>query len=297
MIELRRAEIDADLEAWRQVKLRVLPGERAPTVEELRAQPDRLFLLAELDGHLAGSGVAGPADVAGRGFVAPRVLPGDRRRGVGSALLHELAGHCVGLGFSKAGTLVNGSDAGSVAFARRFGFEEQRRDVEQVRFVAAATEEPPPPAREGVEIVSVAERPDLLREVYELAQEGYADMAVSGDIEISLESWLREEATLPEGSFVALADGEIVGYAGLMEWPGDPTRAEHGLTVVRRGWRGRGLAPALKRRQISWAAAHGLRELVTWTQQGNDNMRRVNERLGYEYRGVFLGMVAPLPLP
>jgi RimJ/RimL family protein N-acetyltransferase len=57
------------------------------------------------------------------------------------------------------------------------------------------------------------------------------------------------------------------------------------------------VAPALKRRQISWAATNGLRELVTSTQTGNENMRRVNERLGYEYRGLTLAMVAPLPLP
>ncbi len=298
MIELRRAETDADLEAWRQVKLRVLPGERAPTVDELRAQADRLFVLAEAGGALAGSGIAGAADIAGRGFVAPRVLPEHRRRGVGTALLHELAAHCAGLGFRKAGALVDGADAGSVAFAKRFGFKEQRRDVEQVRILGAEDPPPPPPPPppEGVEIVAVAERPALLREAYELANEGYVDMHI-GDLRISLEQWLREEATLPAASFVALAEGEIVGFAGLMCWPGDPTRAEHGLTVVRRAWRGRGLAPALKRRQISWAAANGLSELVTWTQRGNENMRRVNERLGYEYRGLTLAMVAPLPLP
>ena len=32
---------------------------------------------------------------------------------------------------------------------------------------------------------------------------------------ISLEDWLADEATLPEGSFVALAGDEIVGYSGL----------------------------------------------------------------------------------
>jgi mycothiol synthase len=295
MIELRKAVSDADLEAWRQVKLRVLPGERAPTVGELRAEVDRLFLLAHLDGALAGIGIGGPSDAAGRGFLAARVLPEHRRRGVGTALVHGLEKHCLALGFRRAGVLVDGADEGSVAFARRFGFEERRRDVEQVRFIGA--EEPLPPLPEGVEIMAVAERLALLSQAYGLATEGYTDMAVGEELDISHEQWLREEATLPEASYVALSDGEIVGYAGLLEWPGDPTRAEHGLTVVRRAWRGRGVAPALKRRQIAWAAANGLRELVTWTQRGNENMRRVNERLGYEYRGLTLAMIAPLPLP
>jgi GNAT superfamily N-acetyltransferase len=223
------------------------------------------------------------------------VLPEHRRRGVGSALVHGLEKHCLALGFGRAGVLVDGADEGSVAFARRFGFEERRRDVEQVRFIGDEGSPPPPP--EDVEIMAVAERPELLSQAYGLATEGYADMAVGEELVISHEQWFREEATLPDASFVALSDGEIVGYAGLLEWPGDPMRAEHGLTVVRRAWRGRGVAPALKRRQIAWAAANGLRELVTWTQTGNENMRRVNERLGYEYRGLTLAMIAPLPLP
>jgi mycothiol synthase len=107
---------------------------------------------------------------------------------------------------------------------------------------------------------------------------------------VSLEEWLREGATLPGGSFVALAGGEIVGYAGLTVWPGDPTRSEHGLTVVRRGWRGRGLATALKSRELAWAAANGVRELVTWTQRGNEALQGMNERLGYALRSVSVSL-------
>jgi GNAT superfamily N-acetyltransferase len=68
------------------------------------------------------------------------------------------------------------------------------------------------------------------------------------------------------------------------------------LTVVRRDWRRRGLATALKRRELEWAAANGFREIVTWTQLGNDGMRSVNESLGFVTRGLGLTLVAPLPL-
>jgi len=85
---------------------------------------------------------------------------------------------------------------------------------------------------------------------------------------------------------VALADGEIVGYAGLIAWNDDDTRAENGLTVVDRAWRSKGLATALKRRQLKWASENGIRELVTWTQDGNVAMQRVNTRLGYVARSV-----------
>ena len=148
----------------------------------------------------------------------------------------------------------------------------------------------------GIEVVTVAERPSLLEEAYPLACEGYADFATVAPASVSLEDWLREEATLPSGSFAALAEGEVVGYSGLMAHD-NPGVAEDGLTVVRRDWRRRGLARALKRLELHWAAQNGVREVVTWTQRGNEGMRRLNELLGYEYRAISLTMCAPLPLP
>ena len=63
---------------------------------------------------------------------------------------------------------------------------------------------------------------------------------------------------------------------------------------MRRDWRRRGLATALKRAELAWAAANGIREIVTWTQRGNDGMRAANERLGYVYRSVSVTMRAPI---
>jgi GNAT superfamily N-acetyltransferase len=117
----------------------------------------------------------------------------------------------------------------------------------------------------------------------------------TGPAVVAIDEWLREEATLPGGTFVALEHGMIVGYAGLLAWNEDDARAENGLTVVERRWRGRGLATALKRRQIAWAVGHGIAELVTWTPEGNDAMRRVNERLGYATRSISRTVQRDLP--
>ena len=56
-----------------------------------------------------------------------------------------------------------------------------------------------------------------------------------------------------------------------------------------------GLATALKRRQLAWASANGIRELVTWTQQGNEPMQQVNLRLGYVPRAVSRTVRRDLP--
>jgi mycothiol synthase len=294
MIEIRWAETDADLAAWIRVRRAVLPNESAGTVELLRARerPERLLLVAELDGELAGCGLADRSDLGDRFSVAPRVLPPFRRSGIGSALLRELAGHASRFGVDKLSAEVD--DGGSRAFAERFGFREADKQVEQVKELAAE-ELCPPPLPDGVDVVTVAERPELLEAAYPLACEGYADMATERPATVSLEDWLRDEATLPAGSFLALAGSEIVGYSGLIRHD-NPGTAEDGLTVVRRDWRGRGLASALKRRELAWAAANGFRQIVTWTQRGNEGMRRLNEQLGYEYRSESVTMVAPLPL-
>jgi mycothiol synthase len=296
VIELRTCETDADLEQWLAVRRAVLPHERTASLEEIRAsiKPGDLHLLAFLDGELAGSGLCNSSDIEHHAFVAPRVLPDRRGQGVGSTILRRLAAHASERGFSRAGVHVAGDDEASIAFARKFGFEEQRRDIQQVLAVDGVVGAPRD--LDGVEFRSVADDPGLVEAAFPLAQQGFADMPIDG-VAILFDDWMRDEATLPAGSFAALAGGEIVGYAGLMRWAGEPTKAEHGLTVVRRGWRGRGLASALKERTIAWAAANGIRELVTYTQTGNENMQRVNERLGYVTGRVSISFARDLPLP
>jgi mycothiol synthase len=293
-ITVRGAESDADLDAFIRIRRTLLPNESGGTIDLLRAQqeerPERRLVVAEFDGDVVGSGLVDRSDLRDRFSVKVRVLRHSRRRGVGTALLRELVAHASKFECDKIATHLEEEEARP--FAERFGFRETDRQVEQVKRLGR---EPEPNMPDGVDVLTVADRPSLLRDAYPLACEGYADMALEAPAQISLEDWLREEATIPEGSFVALAEGEVVGYSGLMRHDNDGV-AEDGLTVVRRDWRRRGLAKALKERELAWAAANGLKEVVTWTQRGNEAMRRLNERLGYEYRDVSITMVAPLPL-
>ena len=277
-----------DLAAYVATWNAITPDEPTSVEEQasrLAREPRRLYLLAVDDGRVVGCGYAGPSDSPGRGFVAPRVLPEARRRGTGTLVLRELLAHVRGLGHGTASSHVDGNDPGSLAFAVRHGFREVDRQVEQVKAVG---DEPAGTAVDGVVFVTIGERPELLRAAHELAVEGYADMAVSAPVTVSLEDWLAEEASVPDGSFVALAEGEIVAYTGLCRDPAG--NVEDGLTVVRRDWRRRGLAQALKRTKLAWAAANGIDEIATWTQTGNEGMRALNERLGYVYRSVSISV-------
>jgi len=277
-LDISTCTTDEDYEAWRRVRIAVVPYERTHSVAELREgdTPERLLVLARQDGVVVGSGMANRAESAGSGSVIPRVLPEHRRRGIGTALLHRLVEHVEELGHPMLRS--GADDEESLAFARRFGFEEVNREVEQTFRIDGPVPQAPRP--DGVEVVTEQERPGLWAAAYDpFGLEALAGFAVDTPLDVTPESWVR--SWLGDPMFLALHDGEVVGCAGLGLDPDQPTRAENGLTAVRGDWRGRGLAVHLKLLALAWAAEHGISEVYTWTQDGNAAMRALNTRLGY----------------
>jgi mycothiol synthase len=294
MIELRPATSPADLQTWAELKSTVVPNEPV-TAQQLddSSTDDRLLLLAYVDGMPAGCGIAALSDFGGRAFVAARVLPPFRRRGIGTALVRALGAHGRALGRDSVNAFVYADDPGSIAFAERFGLQESDFQLEQRRRVGV---EPVPAAPGGIKLQALdGRRDELLREVWPVALEGYADLPLPGEVTYRLETWLREEATRPDGSFVAYAGDVPVGYAGLMEHADGSATAEHGLTVVRRDCRRRGIARALKQAQLHWAAQNDVVELRTWTQKRNEAMQSLNRSLGYVDCEKVLTYHGPLP--
>ena len=269
---------DDDYEEWRRVRIAVLPYERTQSLAELREgdKPERLMLLARVDGEVVGHGLAQRSDTSGGGSVIPRVLEGHRRQGVGTALLERLVAHVERLGLPTLRAAAD--DDGALAFAHRFGFEEVNREVEQTFRITGPVE--PTPTPDGIEVVTAKERPGLWETAYErFGVEALADFAVDTPLDVGPERWARDWVGDP--MFLALHDGQVVGCAGLGQDPDQPSRAENGLTAVRRDWRRRGLAMHLKLVTLAWAAEHGIEEVYTWTQDGNAAMRALNTRLGY----------------
>lgn len=233
-----------------------------------------------------GCGLAARSDLADSVTVQVYVAPAARRAGIGTALFERLVEHARTLGRPCLFSTVDAQSADGVAFGQHRGLVEVMREVEARR--AIDKEEIPAPLP-GIDVVTIAERPALLAAAWDaVGAEGYADIPLPSSLTMTLEQWLTEEATVPEGSFVALERGTIVGYAGMLEH-------EHGLTTVARSHRGRGIATHLKRRQLAWAATAGVRELVSYTQGINGAMQRVNERLGYQVQPAWLKMKGPVP--
>ena len=293
MIELQVVVDDQEgLEAWAAIKSRVEPDDPI-TPEQLARHrtPDRVLVLARVDGRPVGCGGGGLSTLGGLAFVNPRVLPEARGQGVGRALVERLVEHARSLNVEGIVSYVNAEDERSIEFAHRAGLEDVDYQLEQTRSIGV---EAPPVVPEGVEIVPVTD--ELLHAAYDaVGAQGYEDMPLSRRAWMPLEEWLRTEATRREGSYVALRDGQIVGYAGMWEHANGSATGEHGLTAVRREHRRQGIATALKRTQLTWASRDGVRELVTWTQRGNEPMQELNRKLGYVDRSRELTFQGPLP--
>jgi GNAT superfamily N-acetyltransferase len=157
-------------------------------------------------------------------------------------------------------------------------------------------DEPDPgPLPDGVEVVTLEERPELWPASYQrFGTEVLADFAVFEPMQISEREW--NDSWPGDPMYLAVHGGEVIGCAGLDRDTDRPERAENALTAVRRDWRGHGIAVHLKRLTLRWAADNGVTEIYTWTQAGNTPMLTLNERLGYATGLTSITLSRPLPL-
>jgi GNAT superfamily N-acetyltransferase len=154
------------------------------------------------------------------------------------------------------------------------GYEEVRRYEISELDVANAPDLGAP----AFEVVTFAERPDLEDELHALARLAYADQPGRSDSRI--EGWpvWGLHAHRPDGYFIALEDGRLLGY-GYLQLEGETW--SNGFMAVARDARGRGVAGALKRAQISWAKELGIAKLRTANELRLESMLALNRRFGY----------------
>ena len=153
---------------------------------------------------------------AGRAFIAARVLPEHRRRGVGTALVRALVEHARALGRERRERVRRRRRAGLGRVRRAHGLDEVDYQLEQVRGDrrrAGAADACP----RGIELVPLGDRRDeLLRAAWPLAERGVRRHArCPARLVYRSRPGCATRRRVPEGSFVALELGRVVGYAGL----------------------------------------------------------------------------------
>lgn len=274
----------------------------AVTIEAVHSYRDSALhyvdYLARLNGLPVGSGTGAIFGYRPqRAETLITVLPEHRRSGIGTALLSTITQWSRDLGAHEIEASVLGHDVESLSFARHRGLIEDRRQVSLVLPLSGRSTIPVAPPI-GIDIVTWAQRPDLAVGMYEVDVEIHRDIPGFDNIQVEpFQEWMthnmRRPTDSPEATFIAV-DGDIVAGFAKLSLTG-PTIAGHSMTGVRRAWRGRGIAGALKAASINWALANGYTELYTSNEERNTPIQRLNARLGYQPRTDRIHLVGPLP--
>lgn len=288
-VRLESPSTRTQFEQWAEILMQV-SGDVVDAEEiayVIESDRESAWLLALSEDEALGCGVGRPSSIQSSLYAMVRVLPEHRRRGVGQQLYEALSAHARTLGRDSMWGRIREDDDESRRFARDRGFREAGREYEVVLDTADADMSGGSP--DGIELVSLSERPELAAAVYQVDSEVGADVPrpEGDDFEPeSFERWrelyLEGPGAVPDAMIAALDGDEVVGFTGLRRRGASSPVAENLLTAVRRPWRRRGIAVALKREQIARARAAGIEQIYTTNDESNAGMRGVNARLGYQ---------------
>lgn len=143
---------------------------------------------------------------------------------------------------------------------------------------------------QGIQLRSVADLegsdPDVRGKMFDLWLELREDVPMPpGDqrSEVPYERWAQRHDRpefYPAGYFVAVDGDRFVGTSQLWHSPW-PDTLRTGMTGVRRAYRRRGIALALKVHSLQFVRALGYRRVLTENESNNTGMLGINERLGF----------------
>jgi GNAT superfamily N-acetyltransferase len=176
------------------------------------------------------------------------------------------------------------------------GFAEINRYTELELLLEGAVPTVPDPA---VDVVTLEQRPELLRAAWELMCETWNDMPGEASVPSGYEAWksrFDEGLRSLAGAFVALGpDGAPLGITITGHDDDHPGDAFTSYTAVVPAARGRGVAMALKLHQVRWCREAGYRRILTGNHEGNAPMLAINERLGFRVSKTILQLRCDVP--
>jgi GNAT superfamily N-acetyltransferase len=286
------------------------------TVEENRFYDERrdpkcmhARFVAELGEHAVGIGLYTQFE----GMYHPRkfyisayVRPENQGQGVGAALYEAVMEALMPFEPISLRTQAREDHPRGLRFLESRGFSEDKRDWESRLDVLGFNASPYEDlearlAAEGIAIKTLAELstdPEMTRKFYDLFSEVRQDVPRSEPATpISFEqfyAWTFEAPEyLPEASFIALDGDDYVGMSQL--WKSDASNDLFtGLTAVRRDYRRRKVALALKLRGIHYAKEAGAPAIRTDNDSKNLAMLAINEKLGFKRQPAWIGFVKTL---
>ena len=301
-IEIRAVSGYADLERWVAARNEVFPDDpdSAEMMALIRAsETEHVDLLAWADDRVVGTGMlAGDPASAGSShpYVEVTVGPSHRGQGVGSRLLGELSARARRLGKEGINCEARAHDDYSIAFLERRGFVETGRAAKYVLDLARY-DDAEPVTLDGIELVLLSDRPDLLQGMYEVAQATFPEIGgYQARQARSFHEWQLYQLGSPRTAFdmtpIAIAAGETVGFATLLRGL-DGRSVEHRMAVVLPHWRRRGLATALLRVQAAAAKREGFETMIAWGRSDHRGSVYAT-RIGFEPQAETIAFRGPL---
>ena len=260
-----------------------------------------LELLATDAGDLGAGDVGWGTASAEHGiaFIGAWVLPESRGRGIGRLLVDRLMSFARDGGMTSLRAAVREDDEESLAFATRRGFEVSGRGSEGALDLTSVQTSPPdiPP---GIEITTLAERPDLVRDVYDLIMRVRPEIPSARDEpEPSFEAWradtVEDPGFLTAMTLLALDGGRVVGTIAIYDNSSGVIYI--GMTAVDPAYRRQGIARLLKAELSHRSKAAGIVRIETYNDGTNERIRTLNESLGYVYLPWKLLLRGAIPEP
>jgi GNAT superfamily N-acetyltransferase len=143
----------------------------------------------------------------------------------------------------------------------------------------------------------LADRPDLLEGMYEVARLTYPEVGgYQAKQAQSLHEWqlyhLGSPGTALDMTPIAIAAGKAIGFATLVRHV-DGRSAEHRICAVLPEWRRRGVATLLLQAQLAAAKRDALETVIAWGR-GEHAGQNYGTKLGFEPRGETVAFRGPL---
>jgi GNAT superfamily N-acetyltransferase len=277
----RREPVTADILAERE-------RQAAPGIVQQR------LVAVDADGWIAGFGKADrePWDSPGHFLLQLLVDPAARGQGIGAALYEALGPFLREYGAGRLEARARDDEPDSLRFAEARGFRIHRRlfkstlDLERfdpAPFVGHVERL----QAQGLRFFSFAETDgseEARRRLYEVRMAtARDDPAQEWDEEWPYEQFVRDvfEASgfRPEGQIFAADVDRWIGIAAVVH--AEPGMMFNAFTGVRREYRGRGIALALKLLAIDFARRAGVAGIRTNNDSENAPILAINRRLGY----------------
>ena len=219
------------------------------------------------------------------------------KRGVGDLLLDRLMDDLREAQAITVSCRQYASETELVDVLKSRGFAETARVLDLRLNVADADVSPLAPlvrrlGDDGISISTFAEEhvrdPRCVEQLYELTRLLNQDDPARGPFVPPAYNarealmWMEMPYVLPDAYFIAKRGDEYVGVSDVSLFEAMPGGLTQGFTGVKREYRRRGLATALKLSGIVYARSHGYQIIQSLNKPEQEAIRTLNEKLGFE---------------